>query len=317
MNPTDSEVTLDQYLNDRTLVSYFLVASTVLLVYDWMLMFPAELEVVWSAKLRPLNVIYIIQRYLPFVDTIGVLYVVVFAKPIDPDTCRTLYDLSGWMYIIGIALTEVILTMRTWALWGQNIKLTIGLPIFFLCCWVPNFYIMQRFLDTQTYMPSPFPNQVGCVILGGQPVLFLCWIILMIYEAGILILMLFPGLTYFRRNSDRWSALTNVVYRDGITYYIYLFVLSIVNVVVILSLSHDLENLFSPPQRVIQTLLTSRAILHMRSQSRKQSQLSSTAIASRSLEIHVTQEQLISGMQDEELEELELLPLRRTDKVQV
>ncbi|KAE9392240.1 hypothetical protein BT96DRAFT_979524 [Gymnopus androsaceus JB14] len=259
------------------------VASTVLLVYDWMLMFPAELEVVWSAKLRPLNVIYIIQRYLPFVDTIGVLYVVVFAKPIDPDTCRTLYDMSGWMYIIGIALTEVILTMRTWALWGQNIKLTIGLPIFFLCCWVPNFYIMQRFLDTQTYMASPFPNQVGCVILGGQPVLFLCWIILMIYEAGI-------------------------------TYYIYLFVLSIVNVVVILSLSHDLENLFSPPQRVIQTLLTSRAILHMRSQSRKQSQLSSTAIASRSLEIHVTQEQLISGMQDEELEELELLPLRGQTK---
>ena len=31
----------------------------------------------------------------------------------------------------------VILTIRTWAVWGMDRRLTIGLPIFFLAIWVP------------------------------------------------------------------------------------------------------------------------------------------------------------------------------------
>ncbi|KAF9067001.1 hypothetical protein BDP27DRAFT_1329581 [Rhodocollybia butyracea] len=260
-----------KYLDDRNLISYFVVSSAVFFLYDWVLMLPVELDVVWSAKSQPLNVLYIIQRYMPFVDTIGILFAVSFAKPIEPNTCRILYTTSGWMYITGIALTEVVLTIRTWALWRNDTRLTIGLMILFLGCWAPNFYVMHLYLDSQTYIPSPLP-QVGCVILGGKSILFLCWVILMVYEAGILILMLIPGLAFWLPHilhSGNWSALTTVVYRDGIAYYLVLFVLSAANVVTVLLLPHDLENLFTPYQRVMQTILTSRAILHMRSQSRK------------------------------------------------
>ena len=41
-----------------------------------MLTLPVELDVVWSEKLRPLrllNVLYVIQRCMPFVDTIGII----------------------------------------------------------------------------------------------------------------------------------------------------------------------------------------------------------------------------------------------------
>jgi hypothetical protein len=40
-----------------------------------MLLLPVELEVIWAEKLRPLNVLYIIQRYMPFVDSVGILFV--------------------------------------------------------------------------------------------------------------------------------------------------------------------------------------------------------------------------------------------------
>ncbi|KAF9067021.1 hypothetical protein BDP27DRAFT_1449361 [Rhodocollybia butyracea] len=53
------------------LFEYFLVSSIVLFLYDWILMLPVELDVVWSEKLRPLNVLYIIQRYMPFLDTVA------------------------------------------------------------------------------------------------------------------------------------------------------------------------------------------------------------------------------------------------------
>ncbi|KAJ3866376.1 hypothetical protein EV359DRAFT_62372 [Lentinula novae-zelandiae] len=135
-------------------------------------------------------------------------FVVSFVQPIDSEACRILYNISGF-----------VLTARTWALWGKDIRLTIGLPVFFLCCWVPNFYIMHRFLRSQTFLPSPLPQEIGCVILGGQPVLYLCWVLLTIYEAV---------------RTGRW--LTRVVYRDGITYYIIIFLWSVVNVVAILLL---------------------------------------------------------------------------------
>ncbi|KAJ3785685.1 hypothetical protein GGU10DRAFT_332919 [Lentinula aff. detonsa] len=241
------------------------VSSTVILFYDWILLLPEEIEFIWSAKLlRPFNALYNIQRYMPFIDTVALLYIVSFAEQIDVEKCRVLYNISGWMYIIGITLTEVVLTMRIWALWGKDTRLSIGLPLFFLSCWVPNFYIFHKFLQTETYIPSPLPQIIGCAILGGQPILYLCWVILVVYEAVLLILMLIQ----YRRQ----FSLTRVVYRDGITYYIILFLLSIINVATILLLPHDLQNLFTPPQRVIHTILTSRVVLHMRKQSGNQLQ---------------------------------------------
>ncbi|KAF9070432.1 hypothetical protein BDP27DRAFT_1419897 [Rhodocollybia butyracea] len=70
---TPEEVT--QFLDGRLLQTYAFVSGVVLFLYDWMLMLPVELDVVWSKKLRPLDVLYIIQRYMPFFDTIGVLFV--------------------------------------------------------------------------------------------------------------------------------------------------------------------------------------------------------------------------------------------------
>ncbi|KAF9070510.1 hypothetical protein BDP27DRAFT_1510470 [Rhodocollybia butyracea] len=278
-----------QLLDGSKLISYFLVSSAVLFLYDWMLLLPVELEVVWSEKLQPSNVLYIIQRYMPFVDTIGLLFAVDFVQPIEPNTCRILYNTSAWMYLIGIALTEVVLTMRTCALWGKDIKLTIGLAIFFVACWILDAYIVHLFLDSQAYIPSPI-LRIGCVIVGGKPILSVGWVIVMVYEAMILTLTLIPGVAFFPASytfrSGSWSALTTVVYRDGITYYLLLFGLSLANLLTVLLLpvsfyilslvpsthplaQHNLQNLFIPYQRVMHTLLTSRVILHIRSQSRK------------------------------------------------
>ncbi|KAJ4470731.1 hypothetical protein C8R41DRAFT_851628, partial [Lentinula lateritia] len=107
MDPVSSTTFIQAYSSDRTLLSNFVASSIVMFLYDWMLMLPAEIEFVWTASLRrPLNVLYIIQRYMPFVDTVAILFVVSFVQPIDSEACRILYNISGWMYIIGIALTD-------------------------------------------------------------------------------------------------------------------------------------------------------------------------------------------------------------------
>ncbi|KAF9067035.1 hypothetical protein BDP27DRAFT_1226540, partial [Rhodocollybia butyracea] len=152
-------------------------SGSVLFLYDWMLILPVELDVVWSKKLRPLDVLYIIQQYMPFLDTIGIPFLILnllavgFMEPImEPNTCHILFTISGF-----------ILMMRTWALWEKDIRLTIGLPIFFVMCWTPTLYMLH----------------VGCVVLMSARLMFLLvWVILLVYEAVLLTLMLIPGIHY-------------------------------------------------------------------------------------------------------------------------
>lgn len=95
-------------------------------------------------------------------------------------------------------MSVVILTARVWAVWERNKKLTIGLPVFFLLCWAPNFAMMGVFLQsmkctssifslrswlTSVVGPAPLPS-LGCFVTRSDNVLYLCWTFLMIYDAG-------------------------------------------------------------------------------------------------------------------------------------
>ena len=42
----------------------------------------------------------------------------------------------------------VILTLRTWGVWNRDRRLTIGLPIFFIACWVPMAIFIAIFLNS-------------------------------------------------------------------------------------------------------------------------------------------------------------------------
>ncbi|KAJ4474506.1 hypothetical protein J3R30DRAFT_3684624 [Lentinula aciculospora] len=95
------------YLSDQSILSYFVVSCTALFLYDWILMLPVEIEFVWTANLLvPSNVLYIIQRYMPFVDTIASPYIFLFAKPINPDICHVLYDISGCIVEEGFQIND-------------------------------------------------------------------------------------------------------------------------------------------------------------------------------------------------------------------
>ncbi|KAJ3832797.1 hypothetical protein F5878DRAFT_713555 [Lentinula raphanica] len=160
-----------------------------------------------------LNDEIIVKRYMPFIDTVAITSIATLTtQPMDPHTCRVLSFFAGWMDLTGIALTEIVLTIRTWVLWKKNIKLSFGLPLFYICCWIPILYALNRYLQSQTC----------CVYSGGQSILYLCWAFLTVYEIVYL---------------GHWSELTKVIYRDGIIYYIFLFAWSAINLGTSISLS--------------------------------------------------------------------------------
>lgn len=253
---------LADYLETMRLLTNFDVASSVLFVYDYFLTLGMEINFIWFSPWTLTKAIYLVQRYLPFIDTVWLCLHHQLGSGLDQSICFDMYAASTWFFCIGICASELILTMRCWAVWHRSRTLSIFLPTFFALAFIPDVYITNKVLKSLTFGKLPYPEFVGCFVTGSNNLQLWVWVILMIYEGGIVTLMLIPGFRAYQRGGD--SALVTIVYRDGVLYYIAIFVLSILNIIVIQKLSASYANLLSSLLRVIHSMLTSRVILHIR-----------------------------------------------------
>ncbi|KAF9260180.1 hypothetical protein L218DRAFT_962804 [Marasmius fiardii PR-910] len=249
-------------LGHQRIVSHVDVLSTTLLVYEVIINLPVEIEHIWMRKWSLLTVLYTLQRYLPFFDTAGLVLYHQFGANLSTRYCTLNYNIGGWSFIIGIVLSEIVLTLRVWAVWKRSIAVAIGLVVFFLACWVPCYVLFAEFLSATKFAILPLPDFRGCFIAGGSHILYLCWVLMMVYDTGTLVMILIPGVAAYRRGGR--SELVKTVYQDGVIYYVFLFLISTINVIVILTLPPDLVHLLSSFERVLHSILTSRAVLHIR-----------------------------------------------------
>ncbi|KIK01120.1 hypothetical protein K443DRAFT_678706 [Laccaria amethystina LaAM-08-1] len=262
MKPTFEEVVV--VLQSARLRNYMTVASIVVLVYDYMLTLNSELLLVWSSRWNPVKALFLLVRYMPFIDMVfSISYLT--RNGTSHTACGITFQTSAWLFVVGASVAEILLTIRTWACWDRARWLTIGLPIFFLVIWVIVYVFLDLFLRSVVFIRPPHDaNPFGCFHAGAKPMLVACWAAMMVYDAGLLLLMGIRGFPIFV-DMER-GTLSKVVYRDGLIYYLFLFGLSLVNLVTLLCLPHEYMNLLTALERVMYSILTCRAILHIREQ---------------------------------------------------
>ncbi|TFK71028.1 hypothetical protein BDN72DRAFT_492891 [Pluteus cervinus] len=251
--------------NAILLNQYFTVASSTLYLYDLLLTFDMEVNLLWPSKWTLIKVVYLLQRYLPLIDTVIFATIWQFGD-INLWTCKSLSRSSSWSFLMGMTLSEVILIRRTLAVWGNNRKLHIAIFLFSMGCIIPVYLILSNYHDTLTYHSTEIPG-LHCFTTGQSHLNYLCWTLVTIYDTGLLILIAIPAFRIRRSGGVAFqSMLFYVVYRDGVLYYIYLVALSAVNIVLILNLSSDYATLLSSLERVAYSILTSHVVLHIREQ---------------------------------------------------
>ncbi|KAF9266799.1 hypothetical protein L218DRAFT_996361 [Marasmius fiardii PR-910] len=253
-----SEMWLKALDNER-IISYVDVCSSTLLVYDVLTNLDIEIEHIWMRKWSYFTVLYVVQRYLPIFDTAMVTLREHFAVNLSVHDCHSSYYVSGWSNLVGIMLSEIVLTLRVWAVWKRNISVAIGLVLFLVACWTPCTILIEQFLHIMEF------NDVklrGCFLVRGSETFYLCWVMLMVYDTGTFVLIFIPGVKAYQRNGR--SELVRTIYQDGVIYFAFISLLSIINVIVIIVLPSDLVLLLTSFERVMHSLLTSRAILHIR-----------------------------------------------------
>jgi len=230
-------MTLDDFqhiliaLEDNRIVTYCSLASYTWFLYDHMLTLGQEIELVWPTPWNLGKVLFFATAYLPLIDGAILTYFHVVPPPISADTCATLYKISGWMIMWGIVIAELVLVFRTWAIWGRNSKLAVGLLLLLCVLAIPTAFFAYGGLVHIEFGPSPSQDLESCwMTKNPNKVLFIDYIMIVIFESIILGLTVYKGIPDFRNST---SNLVVTLYRDGVLYYMYLIAFSLVNIIVL------------------------------------------------------------------------------------
>ncbi|KAJ8093112.1 hypothetical protein PM082_020597 [Marasmius tenuissimus] len=263
-------------LGHRELVKIFNVSSAFLFIYDFLLTLDLEVWYIWQARWTFVKVLYIVQRYLPFLDSVGLVLYYSFGANLSPRSCGVLYSLAGWTFAMGILMSEALLAIRLWAVWGKTMLSGVFIGLFSISCWVPAIAFGGVFLQSLQF--SEFPELTvmveaaentpmiyrGCLLTGGKRFVHLVWSMMMAFNAGALIMISIPGLKAWKFGGLRGSELGRAVFRNGIVFYAAIVAVSVINVVASVSLAPDMSHLLTSLTRTLHSLFASRVILRIR-----------------------------------------------------
>ncbi|KIM36360.1 hypothetical protein M413DRAFT_292129 [Hebeloma cylindrosporum] len=224
-------------LSVTRLVTNFNVMASTMYIWDYILAFSMEVDLIWKSKWSFMKGLYLFQRYLPFLEITGILYYAT-GVGLTKTFCRNFSFGGAVISGLRIIASEMIPTLRTWAVWNRNRHLSIILPILFILVEGSSLVIMGIYFNSVKYNDPPYPGFKGCFPTNAHKYdLVFMSALAIIWDSLMLTLMLIPGIRAFRSGGN--SDLVNTVYRDGVIYYLYLFVLSFINIIVLATLPNQ------------------------------------------------------------------------------
>ncbi|KAF8997465.1 hypothetical protein BDQ17DRAFT_1363170 [Cyathus striatus] len=234
------------------------LAGATLLIFDYFLTLRMEISYIWKSqsRLSLLDILYLVTRYLPIANLVLTYkYDIAFTSPTtDSHSCPVIFAANGWLSLVGVALAEIVLSLRTWALWGKDRRVLYTLSASFIISWIVSFVILGRFLVTLSRYP------ICGQISGGHSSFIVVFTMIFALEAVIL------GLTVLHALRNRkmcWSSTQKVIYRDGIMYCTFLLAISIINIF-LLATKSSYANLLFNTERMTHSIFVGRIILHIR-----------------------------------------------------
>jgi len=257
-------------------VNYTQAASAAILFFDYFLTFNRELELIWKRRRSVFTVLFLFTRYLPFIDTFGLL--VYRSSPgVTGRGCTIQSNIQQILIILSILAGEGILLARTAAVWGNSKRIFWGLFAFMMLCACGAILLTVLYdSDTSGAPTSPLIQEAVVALLGicvtnskvateSSAVKSVApWIIVLVFETVTVCLILPKAL--LGRHSAVKTDLYVAVYMKGIGYYLCTLAVSVVNIVVVLSpqSSGFRDHVFAELDRIMHTIIACRLVFSIR-----------------------------------------------------
>ncbi|KAJ7246931.1 hypothetical protein C8J57DRAFT_1475883 [Mycena rebaudengoi] len=252
------EVAYQTFANNCATASFIAI-----LVYDWLLTLRPEVEYIWKQKMTFGKLLYLINRYLVIVDLIILLNS--YANPIihGSQVCKPWFHIDSWLAFISIVAIDIMWLLRTWAMWHRSKKMLIFLVILQALCNLAEGG--ATLWASLTLFSIPSQNNIRPCLSGfARPdVLYALWMGVIVWDLAIMILTLIRAASTVRSHETTNSIIALVV-KDGVQYFVLIFLIAIGNIVVINIAPGPLATMLLTLQRVTNSVIGSRMMLNLR-----------------------------------------------------
>ncbi|KAF5327053.1 hypothetical protein D9619_005000 [Psilocybe cf. subviscida] len=209
---------LDRFL--RRLSNCGKAGSIAILVYDTLITLDQEIRAVWQSKWNYPRLLYVLTRYSCLLEA-GVIIALLTVPGDNYTLCSAIFQSNAWLFVFGLATGELIMTIRTWAVWEKKQAIKYILIGCYVLLVGNGLVVTGMFVRTLEFAPNPRTPYIGCYATRTDPIIFVSWIMLLVYDTLMFILMAISAFRAFRQGGS--SRLVTVVYQDGLSYYLYLF----------------------------------------------------------------------------------------------
>ncbi|KAG2138189.1 hypothetical protein BD769DRAFT_1384724 [Suillus cothurnatus] len=189
------------FINASLVYSYFIVAASVGVMYDWVLTFGQEIELIWRQRWSSMTFLYLTVRYVGIGSVVINMLTYVPTISVTDAGCLVVNDVVNWMIeVVDVAL-GVIMIARLYAMYQRSRKVLVFLVIIFLVVRIINAVIVTLVTMNLTGEEYVLSGTYQCMTssVGISPFLpTMTWILGTVWEVLILCLAVWIAVKHFR-----------------------------------------------------------------------------------------------------------------------
>ncbi|KAJ7028971.1 hypothetical protein C8F04DRAFT_47265 [Mycena alexandri] len=248
---------------DLQFVSRVDVGMLAALTYDTLLNVEQEYRLVWTSPWSPVKCLYLWARYSPFIDTALAVHIRTQLF-VDPATCHVVTSFVRILAVLGTIVTELILTIRTYALYEKSLSLLTFLAVMWFAIGGVNIWALIEWTDSLRQVALSPAN--SCNLDSPTNIGIVCYVSLLVGETIVVLLTVWKGIRTFWLSGSiyRHTQLMTTFYRDGIMFYLAIFLMLVIDIGLSLPARQGLKFVADFPLRVLQSVLSCHLVLHLR-----------------------------------------------------
>ncbi|TDL25278.1 hypothetical protein BD410DRAFT_634457 [Rickenella mellea] len=254
-----SHATLEGFIQLRVIKCTTVAASTIL-IWDYFITLQHEVALIWTSRWSASKCLFMMNRYFIFTELLMFIYVLMFAT--KAHVCESIFRTLGYLATIGFVVSQLILLLRTFAVWGRNSsKVFACLLTAYLFMIAIVFWDIHRYLAGVKSLGVPAPGLTGCTLFFGTRLVWVSIVLFMTTETVLVALLTYKAVQHFRTGD---SSLLMIIYHDGLLYFACILASSIGSLIVALVAPIAVHLLLLGVQRVFHSVLCNHILLRIR-----------------------------------------------------
>ncbi|KAG2128051.1 uncharacterized protein EDB93DRAFT_179358 [Suillus bovinus] len=244
-------------------LAYICTALIAFWSYDYICSLHDEWTFLLRSRWTKVKCLYIIARYVPFF-LIAADICLTLTPNEDPKTCKMFINIYSCFAVISLTCSECFFVLRTYALWSGNRIVLVAMLSTFFAIIVSFTAIWFRAVATSRYFStseiSGIPGIVGCYRTSSNVKLYLPFILLFVFQLGLVSLTLIRAMRNWQ--STRYSLYATLV-KHNIFYYACGLRKSFVSMLIVIFPDSPYHSFLEDFEVFILSILATRMHLHL------------------------------------------------------